>query len=136
VTGTGAGRLAALLNAGRYGTPVELVRGYIEALEEHAVRLEVERDQRARLAAATERARVPHETHDILGHTPSVIAGRADGAAGLAETRPERGTEALRLIADSGAGPWASPAACSPSSATTRTRTPAGRTPGSHPSRV
>jgi signal transduction histidine kinase len=61
-----------------------------------------ERDQQARLAAAQERARVSREMHDILGHTLAVIVGLADGAAALAETRPERGADTLRIIADSG----------------------------------
>ncbi|MGP4007227.1 sensor histidine kinase [Streptomyces sp. 4N124] len=56
-----------------------LVRGYITALEERAVRLEVERDQRARLAAAGERARIAREMHDILGHT---LAESGRGALG------------------------------------------------------
>ncbi|MFF7309131.1 histidine kinase [Streptomyces sp. NPDC008137] len=64
--------------------------------------LEKERDQQARLAAAQERARVSREMHDILGHTLAVIVGLADGAAALAATRPERGADTLRIIADSG----------------------------------
>ncbi|MFF5979495.1 sensor histidine kinase [Streptomyces olindensis] len=64
--------------------------------------LEKERDQQARLAAAQERARVSREMHDILGHTLAVIVGLADGAAALSETRPERGADTLRIIADSG----------------------------------
>jgi signal transduction histidine kinase len=61
-----------------------------------------ERDQQALLAAAQERARVSREMHDILGHTLAVIVGLADGAAALAVTRPERGADTLRIIADSG----------------------------------
>jgi len=68
------------------------------------VRLEVERDQRVRLAEAAERARISREMHDILGPTLAVMVGLADGAAGLAETSPERGAQTLRLIADSGRG--------------------------------
>lgn len=40
--------------------------------------------------------------HDILGHTLSVIVGLADGAAALAETKPERGAQTLRIISSSG----------------------------------
>ena len=57
-----------------------------------------QRDQQARLATAQERARVSREMHDILGHTLAVIVGLADGAAALAEAKPERGARALRLI--------------------------------------
>ncbi|MGW1270700.1 sensor histidine kinase [Streptomyces sp. NPDC002491] len=86
------------------GLAGRVARSYIAALEDRAVRLEVERDQRARLAEAAERARVSREMHDILGHTLAVIVGLADGAAGLAETKPKRGADTLRIIADSGRG--------------------------------
>jgi signal transduction histidine kinase len=66
--------------------------------------LQKEKDQQARLAVAQERARVSREMHDILGHTLAVIVGLADGAAGLTETKPQRGAETLRIIADSGRG--------------------------------
>ncbi|MDX2600673.1 histidine kinase [Streptomyces caniscabiei] len=81
-----------------------VARLYITALRDRAVRLEVERDQRARLAEAAERTRISREMHDILGHTLAVVVGLADGAAGLAETAPRRGAETLRIIADSGRG--------------------------------
>ncbi|MEU6910695.1 sensor histidine kinase [Streptomyces coeruleorubidus] len=86
------------------GVISRLVNCYITALQDRAVRLEVERDQRARLAAATERARIAREMHDILGHTLSVVVGLANGAAGLTENEPRRGADTLRLIADSGRG--------------------------------
>lgn len=84
------------------GLVARVVNAYIRTLQERAVRLEVERDQRARLAAAAERARVAREMHDILGHTLAVIVGLANGAAGLTEAKPKRGAETLRIIADSG----------------------------------
>ena len=107
--GTGTPVLAflavvAILSMAALGLAGKLVNAYVEALQEHAVRLEMERDQRARLAAATERARVAREMHDILGHTLAVIVGLAGGAAGLAETKPRRGAETLRIIAESGRG--------------------------------
>ncbi|MFE6485567.1 sensor histidine kinase [Streptomyces sp. NPDC057757] len=86
------------------GLVTRVVNAYIAALQERAKRLEVERDQRARLAAAAERARVAREMHDILGHTLAVIVGLAGGAAGLTENNPRRGAETLRIIADSGRG--------------------------------
>ncbi|MDQ0765025.1 sensor histidine kinase [Streptomyces canus] len=86
------------------GVISRLVNSYITALQDRAVRLEVERDQRARLAAAAERARIAREMHDILGHTLSVVVGLAGGAAGLTENEPRRGADTLRLIADSGRG--------------------------------
>jgi signal transduction histidine kinase len=96
--------VVAVLSMATLGLAGKLVNAYIEALHEHAVRLEMERDQRAQLAAATERARVAREMHDILGHTLAVIVGLAGGAAGLAETKPKRGADTLRIIAESGRG--------------------------------
>ncbi|WP_369216814.1 sensor histidine kinase, partial [Streptomyces flavofungini] len=93
--------VAAVAAAGVVG---RVLNAYIVALHERAARLEVERDQRARLATAAERSRVAREMHDILGHTLAVIVGLANGAAGLTEEKPERGAQALRLIADSGRG--------------------------------
>ncbi|MEU9272631.1 histidine kinase [Streptomyces sp. NPDC048251] len=77
------------------GLAGRLADTYISALEK-------ERDQRARLATAQERARVSREMHDILGHTLAVIVGLANGAAGLTESSPKRGADTLRTIADSG----------------------------------
>src|SRR5512138_1107034 len=74
------------------------------ALRERAVQLEIERDQRSRLATADERARVAREMHDILGHSLSVIITLADGGAYASDAAPERGKEALRLIGDAGRG--------------------------------
>ncbi|WP_381793380.1 sensor histidine kinase [Streptomyces niveus] len=77
------------------GLLLRLAYEYIDALKK-------QRDQQARLATAQERARVSREMHDILGHTLAVIVGLADGAAGLAETKPERGAQTLRIISASG----------------------------------
>ena len=84
------------------GVAVRTRRAYLVALEDRAARLEVERDQRARLAVADERARVAREMHDIVGHHVSVIVGLADGAATLARSRDEQTAEPLRLIGETG----------------------------------
>ncbi|MDR7276350.1 sensor histidine kinase [Catenuloplanes atrovinosus] len=75
---------------------------YLAALEDRARRLEVERDQRERLTAATERSRVAREMHDIVGHNLSVMIGLADGGAVLAASRGESTAEPLRLIGETG----------------------------------
>lgn len=84
------------------GLALRIRHAHMAALRERAVQLEVERDQRAALAAADERARVAREMHDIIGHNLSVIIGLADGGAYAAEADPGRGREALRLIAGTG----------------------------------
>ena len=89
-----AGTAAAAL-----GLAVRIGTAYLGALRERTARLEVERDQRSRLAAAAERTRIAREMHDIIGHNLAVIIGLADGGSYAAELAPRRGKEALQLIA-------------------------------------
>ncbi|MCA2217127.1 sensor histidine kinase [Jidongwangia harbinensis] len=84
------------------GVAVRTRRAYLIALEDRAARLEIERDQRARLAVADERARVAREMHDIVGHHVSVIVGLADGGAAHARSRREQAAEPLGLIGETG----------------------------------
>lgn len=88
--------------AAALGIAVRIRRAQLVNLRERAARLEVERDQRSRLATATERTRVAREMHDIVGHNLSVIISLADGGAYAAEASPERSREALRLVGESG----------------------------------
>ncbi|WP_432841349.1 sensor histidine kinase [Dactylosporangium sp. CA-092794] len=88
--------------AAALGFAVRVRGAQLAALRDRAVRLEIERDQRSKLAAATERTRVAREMHDIVGHSLSVIVTLADGGAYAADTAPERSKEALRLIGDTG----------------------------------
>ncbi|MFJ5059412.1 sensor histidine kinase [Streptomyces nigra] len=81
------------------GITVRTRRDHTETLEDRARRLEIERDQQARLAAAAERARIAREMHDIIGHNLSVITGLADGGKYAAAKSPERATQALHAIA-------------------------------------
>lgn len=84
------------------GLMVRIRRAQLAGLRERAARLEIERDQRSRLATATERTRVAREMHDIVGHNLSVIITLADAGAYATDVAPERGKEALRLIGDTG----------------------------------
>jgi signal transduction histidine kinase len=88
--------------AGGLGLVGRARQDQLTAMVDRAERLETERDQRAQLATATERARVSREMHDIVGHTLAVIIGLADGGAALAPASPERAAEAMRLIAATG----------------------------------
>jgi signal transduction histidine kinase len=81
------------------GLAVRILRAYLRALADRAAWLETERDQRALIAAAAERARVAREMHDLVGHHVSVIVGLADGGARMASSH---GEEALRLIGETG----------------------------------
>jgi signal transduction histidine kinase len=62
----------------------------------------VERDQRAALAAADERARIARELHDVVAHALSVIVAQADGGRYGAAADPQLATDALQTIARTG----------------------------------
>ncbi|RMI90677.1 two-component sensor histidine kinase [Streptomyces sp. ZS0098] len=91
--------LMSLLVAVAIGVTVRTRRDHTVALEDRARRLEIERDQQARLAAAAERTRIAREMHDIIGHNLSVITGLADGGRYAAAKSPERAAQALDAIA-------------------------------------
>ena len=77
-------------------------RAYLAALEERAARLEHERDQQARLAAAMERARIAREVHDIVTHSLSVMVTLADCAAAASASSPQRAGTVMRQVAATG----------------------------------
>ncbi|WP_437075170.1 sensor histidine kinase [Streptomyces sp. enrichment culture] len=88
----------SLLVAAAIGITVRTRHDHTEALKDRARRLEIERDQQARLAAAAERTRIAREMHDIIGHNLSVITGLADGGRYAAAKSPERAAQALDAI--------------------------------------
>lgn len=61
----------------------------VEALRERARLLEVERDQRARLAVQVERARIAREMHDVVAHSLAVMIAQADGGRYAATGSPQ-----------------------------------------------
>ncbi|WNV85899.1 sensor histidine kinase [Umezawaea sp. Da 62-37] len=94
--------LTNVIAAVSVGLVPRIRRAQLAGLRERAARLEVERDQRSRLAAATERTRVAREMHDIVGHHVSVMITLADGGGYAAALSPDRGRQALLLIGDTG----------------------------------
>ncbi|MEU5697929.1 sensor histidine kinase [Streptomyces aurantiacus] len=94
--------LSAATAALALGLMVRIRRAQVAGLRERAERLEIERDQRSRLAVATERARVAREMHDIVGHNLSVMITLADAGAYATDVTPHRSKEALLLIGDTG----------------------------------
>lgn len=91
---------SAATAAAALGFAIRIRRAQLAALRDRAQRLEIERDQRSKLAAAAERTRVAREMHDIIGHSLSVIISLADGGAYAVGSNPQRGREALELIGD------------------------------------
>jgi signal transduction histidine kinase len=84
------------------GDSMQYRRSYYVDLEEKARRLERERDQQAQIAAATERARIARELHDVVAHNVSVMVVQAEGAAYAMDSAPENARKALGAIADTG----------------------------------
>lgn len=84
------------------GDSLRTRRAYYAQLEERAARLEREREARARVAVAAERARIARELHDVVAHNVSVMVVQADGAAYVLDTAPEQSRSALETIAVTG----------------------------------
>ncbi|WP_407639754.1 histidine kinase [Actinacidiphila guanduensis] len=94
--------LSAVTAAIALGLVIRIRRAQLAGLRERAEQLEIERDQRSKLAAAAERARAARDMHDIVGHNLAVIVSLADAGAYATDSAPDRGREALNLIGDTG----------------------------------
>ena len=90
--------MAALL----MGITVRIWNDYLAWLVERTERLELERDQQTRLAAAAERARIAREMHDVVAHSIAVMVTLADGAAAIGPTNPSAATETLGEVSATG----------------------------------
>ncbi|HEV3264441.1 MAG TPA: histidine kinase [Acidimicrobiales bacterium] len=90
--------MAALL----LGITVRIWNDYLSWLVERAERLELERDQQTRLAAAAERARIAREMHDVVAHSIAVMVTLADGAAAIGPTNPAATSETLGEVSATG----------------------------------
>ena len=84
------------------GDNVRTKRAYYRELEERAERLEREREDNIRRAAAEEQGRIARELHDVIAHSVSVMVVQAAAAIDIFERQPERAKEALLSIEESG----------------------------------
>jgi signal transduction histidine kinase len=91
-----------VMAAGVFGISIRQRRALLASLHERAARLEFERDQEGRLAAAAERNRIAREMHDIVAHNLSVMIALADGASYALATSPERTARATEQISATG----------------------------------
>lgn len=83
----------------------DVLRGRAErvvTLEQRASDLERERDQRARVAATEERARIARELHDVLAHTTSVIVLHSGAARQVLRSAPDTAEQLLLSIERTG----------------------------------
>ena len=84
------------------GDSMRYRRAYYASLEDRAARLERERDARAQVAVAAERARIARELHDVVAHNVSVMVVQADGASYALDADPDRARQALAAISGTG----------------------------------
>jgi signal transduction histidine kinase len=95
---------AAAAGAWALGDVRGLRQAYVTELVERARQAERERDQRAQIAAAEERARIAREMHDVVAHNLSVIVVQADGGRYAAQHDPQAAVSALETISTTGRG--------------------------------
>ena len=72
------------------------------ALEAHATALEREREEKVRLAAAEERARIARELHDVVAHSVSLIVVQVGAARGILDSEPDTARDTLRSAEQTG----------------------------------
>jgi len=88
--------------AGILGRNIRTRRRLLASLQERADRLELERDQQGKLAAAAERARIARELHDVVAHNLTVMIALADGAAYTLREAPGEAQAALETASGTG----------------------------------
>jgi signal transduction histidine kinase len=90
--------LLALALAYALGEAARSRHAHVRTLEGRAADLEREQRQRVALAAATERARIGRDLHDVIAHSLSVIVAQAQAALAAQHRHPERTTQAVREV--------------------------------------
>ncbi|HEV8452472.1 MAG TPA: histidine kinase [Gaiellales bacterium] len=96
------GLSALVIASALLGISVQNRRALLASLQERAARLELERDQQGRVAAAAERARIAREMHDIVAHNLAVVIALADGAVFAAHESPKQATAAMEKVSRTG----------------------------------
>jgi signal transduction histidine kinase len=94
--------LVALAAAWILGDNMRTRRAYYRELEEKAERLERERNESERRAAAEEQARIARELHDVIAHNVSVMVLQAAGGREVFDADPSRARDALAAIETTG----------------------------------
>jgi signal transduction histidine kinase len=84
--------------AGLVGENLRHRRARWAALQERAMMLESEREERARRAVVDERLRIARELHDVVAHSMSVIAVQAGVGHHVLDSQPEEARRALAAI--------------------------------------
>jgi signal transduction histidine kinase len=84
------------------GDNLRVRRAYTAQLEERAVQLEHEREEKATQAVAQERTRIARELHDVVAHHVSVMVVQAAGARRVLEKDPALARDALEAVETAG----------------------------------
>lgn len=101
-TANGSQLAIVMLIAVLIGINIGNRKRYVAALIERAEQLARERDQQAEIATASERARIAREMHDIVSHSLTVMVTLADGSAAAIAAKPDRATEGMLRVAETG----------------------------------
>jgi signal transduction histidine kinase len=94
----GALMASTVVAAWAFGTLHQVRRRQVATLAERARLLELEREQRDRLAELRERTRIAREMHDVVAHSLAVLIAQADG--GRYAKDPTAANAALETIGD------------------------------------
>ena len=84
------------------GDNLRVRRAYTAELEQRAVTLEREREDRAELAVAQERGRIARELHDVVAHHISVMVVQTAAARRICDKEPDTAREALAAVEEAG----------------------------------
>lgn len=84
------------------GRGLQRYRDLTSRLRAQAAQLARERDERAQLAVALERARIARELHDVIAHSVSVMVIQAAAERRVLEGEQDRTREVLEMIERSG----------------------------------
>ena len=84
------------------GRGLRTARAHARELERLTAQLTIEREERARMAVAAERARIARELHDVVAHSVSTMVVQAEAGEALLDGHPERAREAFHSIQNTG----------------------------------
>lgn len=84
------------------GDNLRVRRAYTKELEERAVDLVREREEKAAQAVTEERARIARELHDVVAHYVSVMVVQAAGARRIVDKDPTSAKHALEAVESAG----------------------------------
>jgi len=84
------------------GDNLRVRRAYTRQLEDRAVELEREREEKAIQAVTEERARIARELHDVVAHYVSVMVVQAAGARRVVDKDPASAKGALEAVEAAG----------------------------------